>query len=402
MTQPTPDDPILADWLRLALTTGIGPLRGAALLARFGTPGAALAAAPAALAACLGSRELARALHGPDPAREAAVAATLQWQRSRPSAHLLTLADPAYPARLRHLTDAPLVIYLDGDPGQLDARQVAIVGSRQASATGRDTARALALSLARLGVGVTSGLAGGIDAAAHQGALAGGGPTIAVLGTGVDLVYPASQRALAAALRTQGLLLSELPLGLPPRPAHFPRRNRLIAALAEVVLVVEAAPRSGSLITARCAAELGRDVLAVPGSIHSPLSRGCHQLLRDGAGLVETVDDILAALQPGRIDSFRAAPKSNPSDHDASATGPQEQSEHLLIKEKARPGVTAGNGPSTDPLLRLAGGGPVHVDRLAAYLEQPIATVLARVTTLELSGLLRRLDDGRVEATARH
>ncbi len=312
--QATPDaQETLADWLHLALTPGIGPVHGSQLLARIGSPGERHRLPIDELARALGSMRLARALMAGDAGRDAGIAASLAWQRADPTHHLISRADPRYPPRLLHLADAPLLLYVCGDPACLSMRQLAIVGSRRATALGLATATSLAEALARSGWVITSGLAEGIDRAAHEGALRatggtggtgatggtagpGGRPamTVAVMGTGADRIYPARHRTLAGDIVAgSGALVTELPPGTGPVAANFPRRNRLIAALAEGVLVVEAAKNSGSLITARLAADLGREVLAVPGSIHSPQSRGCHRLLRDGAALVETLDDVL-------------------------------------------------------------------------------------------------------------
>src|SRR5690606_32259207 len=254
---------------------------------------------------------------GRDPRRNAAIAADRQWLRGigaagrwhgeRLQRSILVLGDEAYPPRLLDLADPPLVLYCVGDPAWLSRPQVGIVGSRNASLAGEATAGALARALAAAGWTITSGLAEGIDKAAHQGALAAGGGgdagagcggTVAVLGTGIDCIYPARHRGLAQAAAAAGALVCEQPVGMLPLPGNFPRRNRLIAALVHGVLVVEAAPQSGSLITARQAADLGREVLAVPGSIHSPLARGCNGLIRQGAKLVDSADDVLAELPP--------------------------------------------------------------------------------------------------------
>jgi len=227
-----------------------------------------------------------------------AVEKTLAWQQQE-DCRILTFGDANYPVLLRQLADAPPLLFLRGDPQQLENPQLAVVGSRNPSIIGRETAYDFSHALAGAGLGITSGLALGIDAAAHRGALAGGGQTLAVFGTGLDRVYPASHRDLAHAIVEQGgLLVSEYPPGTAPLPGNFPRRNRIISGLALGTLVVEAALRSGSLITARLAAEQGREVFAIPGSIHNPLARGCHQLIRQGAKLVETAEDVLVELAP--------------------------------------------------------------------------------------------------------
>lgn len=242
-----------------------------------------------------------------------AIAADQRWL-AQSGASLLTLDDPRYPLLLREIPDPPPVLFVLGDPRHLARAQLAVVGSRNPTPAGQETAYAFATHLAARGLAITSGLALGIDAAAHTGALdADGGCTIAVTGTGLDRVYPAAHRDLARRIARHGALVSEFPPGTPPLPSHFPRRNRLISGLSLGTLVVEAALRSGSLISARLALEQGREVFAIPGSIHNPLARGCHRLLRDGAKLVETGDDILEELVPqlGVID--RDAPSENVS-----------------------------------------------------------------------------------------
>jgi DNA processing protein len=213
-----------------------------------------------------------------------------------PRHHLVAFTDPRYPAALRGLERRPIVLYVAGDAEVLNEPQLSIVGSRNPTPAGRDTAFQFAESLAERGLAVTSGLAEGIDSAAHRGALAAQGITLAVLGNGIDRIYPRSNQSLSEEIRFRGALISEFPLGTPPRRENFPQRNRIIAALSLGTLVVEAARRSGSLITARLAGDQNRELFAVPGSIHNPLSRGCHELIRQGAKLTETVADILSEL----------------------------------------------------------------------------------------------------------
>ncbi len=219
----------------------------------------------------------------------------LTWfsQRDR---HIITLRDPCYPELLKQIPDPPGMLFLQGDAGLLSTWQIAIVGSRNPSATGSQTAYEFARYLARSDVAITSGLAMGIDAAAHQGALVAQGATVAVIGTGLDSVYPAKHKDLAGEIADTGVIVSEFALGMAPKAENFPRRNRIISGLSLGVLVVEAASRSGSLITARMALEQGREVFAIPGSIHNPLARGCHQLIREGAKLVEFATDITEEL----------------------------------------------------------------------------------------------------------
>jgi DNA processing protein len=220
----------------------------------------------------------------------------LNQPQAIPARHVLLPEDSAYPERLREINDAPPVLFVVGDPEVLSQPQLAIVGSRSATRGGLENAQAFAEYLAARGLVITSGLAAGIDAAAHRGALVAGGLSVAVAGTGPDRVYPAANRGLAGELVQEGAMVSEFPPGTSPRAVNFPRRNRIISGLSLGVLVVEAAPRSGSLITARLAMEQGREVFAIPGSIHNPLARGCHRLIRDGAKLVETADDILEEM----------------------------------------------------------------------------------------------------------
>ncbi len=227
----------------------------------------------------------------------AAAEQELAWLE-QPNHHLITLSDPRYPKRLREIADPPAALYVIGEPDLLSATQLGIVGSRNPTPGGSETAHAFAGYLAQSGLTITSGLALGVDAAAHRGALQAGGKTIAVAGTGLDRVYPARHRELAHEIVGQGALISEFPLGTPALALNFPRRNRIISGLSLGVLVVEAALQSGSLITARLAAEQGREVFAIPGSIHNPLARGCHALIRQGAKLVETAADILEELGP--------------------------------------------------------------------------------------------------------
>ncbi len=287
------EHPEVLDWVALAAIPGLGNERYRRLLARFGLPAQVFAAPRPALAAVV-EAELAQAI-ATRAYDQALVARTARWLKEE-NHHLLTLADPAYPRRLLEIPDPPPLLYAKGSLHLLERPALAIVGSRNATAQGRKDAMAFAQALSAAGWCIVSGLALGIDAAAHEGGLAGAGSSIAVVGTGLDIVYPAANRALAHRLAGEGLLLSEFALGTPARAQHFPRRNRLISGLAQGVLVVEAALRSGSLITARLAAEQGREVFAMPGSIHSPLSKGCHRLIKEGAKLVESAADILEEL----------------------------------------------------------------------------------------------------------
>jgi DNA processing protein len=298
----------------------------------------------------------------------AAVEQDLEWL-DEPSNRLLTIDQPAYPPRLRELADPPSGLFLHGDPELLELPQLAIVGSRHPSRSGEQTALAFAEALAAAGLVISSGLAAGIDAAAHHGALKAGGLTIAVAGTGLDRVYPASNRALAHEIAAQGLLVSEFPLGTPPKAGNFPRRNRILAGLALGTLVIEAALKSGSLITARLAAESGREVFAIPGSIHNPLARGCHRLIRDGAKLVEVADDILEELAPLLTGLIPAKTTAALTD---------------------RPPVAGDDGEHLDPqhqaVLEALGYDPATTDQVVERTGFPANEVSSILLLLELRG----------------
>ncbi len=283
----------LAAWLRLTLVPGVGGETQRTLLKAFGLPEAIFAAGPAALAGVVGN-DLATGLLRHDCAAD--IDAAMAWA-AQPGNRLLTLADTEYPQSLLGASDPPPLLYAKGRIELLNRPALAIVGSRNATAQGRRDAEAFARALGDAGLCIVSGLALGIDGAAHRGALTSAAGTIAVIGTGADRLYPARNEALARDIVENGVVISEFPLGTPALAGNFPRRNRIIAGLALGCLVVEAAPKSGSLITARLAAEAGREVFAIPGSIHSPLSHGCHQLIRQGAKLVETARDVLEELR---------------------------------------------------------------------------------------------------------
>lgn len=295
----------LAAWLRLTLIPGIGGETQRKLLAAFGLPEAIFAAGHLAARAVVGSR--ADLLFDFDASE--AVDRSISWA-SEPGHAILTLADAAYPAALLEIADPPNVLYVRGNPALLQKRGLGIVGSRNATPQGLQTAETFAKALAGTGLSIISGLALGIDAAAHRGALAAGGATIAVIGTGIDRLYPARNKELALAIAQHGAIVSEFPLGTPVIASNFPRRNRIISGLSCGVLVVEAAPESGSLITARLAAEQGREVFAIPGSIHSPVARGCHKLIKQGAKLVETAQDVLEELSNFGEPEMRSEPSA--------------------------------------------------------------------------------------------
>lgn len=409
---PSPDDESLAAWLRLVHTPGIGAVTGQLLLRRLGPPEAILQASYATVRALVRSDETARALLADDPVREQDIQAALAWLHAGDDRHILALDDPLYPAALLDLPDAPLLVYARGSLAALQPAAVAIVGSRRASHEGLRNAQALAEALARRGIIVTSGLAEGIDAAAHQGALegapAGQASTIAVTGAGIDRIYPAHHLPLARRMLEQGgLVLSEQPLGSAPVRANFPRRNRMIAALSRGTLVVEAALRSGSLITARQAAELGREVMAVPGSIHNPLSHGCHHLIRDGATLIETVDDILQAL--GMVSPGQDASDQDPTirggrirarQHTARrASGRREWQSIIADQESGAVEQTPSRPEPPDDdsrdLLTILAASPMSAEALASRLGWPIDRILITIQLLELGGYIGRHVDGR-------
>lgn len=284
-------------WLRLSLEPELGPATARKLLAHFGLPHQLYEQSVGMLSRYV-STSLAAQLHAaPAEELEQQIQQALAWVQV-PDQHILCLADSHYPATLLTLHDPPLVLYAKGDLSQFTYQGLAIVGARSATQSGLENAHGFARFLTSEGWCIVSGLATGIDTAAHQGALAAQQPnsTIAVLATGMDRVYPARNRDLAHQIAQQGLLLSEFPLGLSAMRHHFVRRNRLVAALSRGVLVVEAALKSGSLTTARLATEIGREVFAIPGSIHSPMHKGCHELIRSGAKLVESAEHILEEM----------------------------------------------------------------------------------------------------------
>jgi DNA processing protein len=364
-------DARVAAWLRLERTCGIGPRTASKLLDAFGSVESILDAGRDELAALIGPAQL-RSLKAPALGdTEQLIEATLRW-RAQPGHHVLALGEPGYPELLANIPDPPLLLYIKGRVELLDAPMLAMVGSRNASVQGKANALAFAEALSGAGLCIVSGLALGIDAAAHEGALKGGGSTVAVVGTGPDLVYPARNRALCERIAAQGCIVSEYPVGTPPLPGNFPKRNRIISGLAAGVLVVEAAAQSGSLITARQAAEQGRDVFAIPGSIHAALAKGCHILIREGAKLVDTAADVLEAMAWSPLVRAPAvAPAAKRS-------------------EQAVPDGSAA-------LLAALGHDPVEPDMLIASMNISPALLSSQLLALELAGLLERRPGGRVQ-----
>lgn len=387
MTAPADD---LADWLRLARVPGVGTQGQRALLAAFGLPGHIFAAGRGALAAVVGGAAADAVLAAP---AQADIERTLAWAGEAGN-HILTLADAGYPRQLFDIADPPVLLYVKGEPALLSRPGIALVGARSATAAGEANAEAFARALAEQGLVVVSGLALGIDAAAHRGALAAGSAgagTVAVIGTGIDRIYPARNAALAREIAAAGAVVSEFPLGTPPLQHNFPRRNRLIAGLAEGVLVVEAALGSGSLITARLATETGREVFAIPGSIHSPLSRGCHRLIRDGAKLVETAEDVVEELR-GRLGW--PAPAVAPA---ASAGGRRRRGTEPAAPAEAPPQAALALGDETTRVLDAIGHDPTDLDTIAARCGLTVDALYAILLPLELEGRLAKLPGGRFQ-----
>ncbi|MDB5911855.1 MAG: protecting protein DprA [Ramlibacter sp.] len=362
----------LAAWLRLALNPALGPQAARRLLAAFGLPQAVFAQDTEAVLQVVGASRAA-ALHQEPDRFGAQLEATLAWLEGDPAhRQVLTLADAQYPAGLLNMEDPPLVLYRLGRLEVAPQRALAVVGSRNPTAQGLQNARRFSKAFAQAGVTVVSGMALGIDGAAHDGALEGAAPdalaTIAVVGTGLDRVYPKAHLDLAHRIAARGMIVSEYPIGTPPLAANFPRRNRLIAALGQGTLVVEAALQSGSLITARLSSEQGKEVFAIPGSIHSPHARGCHALLRQGAKLVESAQDVLEDLRFVLPAGAAAVPMESPE--------------------------------GEDPLLEAMGFDPIGLDALIARTGIPASHLQAQLLELELAGAVARLPGGLFQRQA--
>ena len=349
--------PDLAAWLRLSLTTGLGGEAFRKLLLSFGGPEQILGASRTALTAVV-TGKLADAILDGDLYSELAPVET--WLADSNN-HVVTLADGDYPQALLQTPDPPPLLYVKGRRELLNAAAIAVVGSRNATAQGKLTAESFATALSNAGLCIVSGMAMGIDAAAHRGGMAGLSSTIAIVGTGLDKVYPARNRDLAHAIAEKGAIVSEFALGTPPLAANFPRRNRLISGMTRGCLVVEAALSSGSLITARIANELGKDVFAIPGSIHSTLSKGCHVLIKQGAKLVDDAVDILGEL--------RLPPPAGGS-------------------------AKTADGASNHPLLAHMAFDPCDIDTLAGRAGLPVYEVSATLIQLELDGSVASLAGG--------
>lgn len=357
----------LTQWISLHRAAYGAPTIISALLERFGSISGVFAAKRTPITDTLsGHAEIADAI-----VNGATADVELAWLQNA-GAHVVTIADDRYPPLLRETADPPPLLYVRGDPALLSQPQLAIVGSRNPTPGGCDNARAFSQALGEAGLVITSGMAAGIDTCAHRAAVEAGIPTIAILGTGIDRVYPATNRELAHAIVQNGALVSDLPFGAGPKKEHFPRRNRLIAGLSLGVLVVEAAQQSGSLISARLATESGREVFAIPGSIHSPLVRGCHRLIRNGAKLVESANDVIEELRP----LYAAVTRARPQPTAAPVNG--------------LPAALA------DFLTHL-GFDPVGFDTLVERAELTTAEVSSMLMELELRGQVASLAGGRYQ-----
>jgi len=362
-------------WLALLRAPGLGAGAIRTLVARHGSARSVVAQARREPSIPSTARD---AVCSPDSETQVA---DRRWL-DQPGHHLIPFASDDYPALLRDIPSAPAALFVAGDPTHLWSAQIAIVGSRNATASGLANARAFAGSFAQSGNVVTSGLAEGIDGAAHAAALDAGGTTIAVLGTGTDLIYPRQHGDLAARIRANGALVSEFPPGTAGKPEHFPRRNRIIAGLSLGTLVIEAGLKSGSLITARLAAEQGREVFALPGSIHSPLARGCHKLIRDGAMLVETADEVLDQL---RGIGARLA------DHLRGRLGERDSRDGQSSPARA----AAKRDPEYVRLLAALDRTPVSLDELAERSRLPVPALSSMLLVLELEGVVSAASGGR-------
>ena len=362
----------LDHWLILLHTAGIGPGTFHTLLKTFGSAEAALNASSSQLGELPIKTDALNALRNrekPD------ISADLDWYAQN-GHHIISLFDERYPQQLKELPDAPPLLYVRGDPDYLQQPQLAMVGSRNATAAGRSTAKEFARHLSGVGITITSGLASGIDGASHEGALHGLAGTVAVVAHGLDLVYPAQHQKLAQSISENGAVVSEVPIGTQPLRGLFPRRNRLISALSLGTLVVEAAQKSGSLITARFALEQGREVFAIPGSIHNPMARGCHQLIRQGAKLVESADDILEELRLPATESTPYPIKTAADIHE----NPQDSHKTL--------------DPDHQKLLKCLAYEPAGIDELVVSSGFKAAEIASMLLIMELEGIIV-CQDGR-------
>jgi len=350
----------LSGWLRLTLIPGIGGETQRKLLAAFGLPQAIFSAGHSAVRGVVGGKAASLLL---DTDNQALVEQACAWSEDNHQ-HIVTLADPEYPQTLLEIPDPPTLLYVRGRLDLLNRPALAIVGSRNPTPQGLQNAERFAAALADAGLLIISGLALGIDAAAHRGALSASAETVALIGTGIDRIYPARNHDLALEIGDKGSIVSEFPIGTPVSGANFPRRNRLISGMSRGVLVVEASTASGSLITARLAGEQGREVLAIPGSIHSPQARGCHQLIKQGAKLVESAQDVLEELRFG------------------------------IPLQTVRPG---GDNSAPNELLAMMGFDPCGLDELSARTGLTADSLSVMLLHLELDGRIASLPGGRYQ-----
>jgi len=363
-------EPDVAQWVALSLIDGVGSATLCQLLSQFGTPANVFAASRSQLRHIVSDNITAAICAGVD---EATIAPTLEWL-SQPGNHLITLADSIYPKALLEIANPPALLYAKGQLDCLSLPCLAVVGSRNATPQGEKNAEDFAENLSRHGLCIVSGMALGIDGAAHRGALKANAPTIAVVGTGLDIVYPAKHRDLAHRIVNHGLIISEFPLGTPSKAQNFPRRNRIISGLSIGCLVIEANLDSGSLITARQAAEQGREVFAIPGSIHSPVAKGCHQLIKQGAKLVESTEDILSEIQP----ILPLQPHFNTSPIGS-------------LPERANA------SPEANTVLDSMGVDPIHFDVLLTATGLTVSALSTMLTLLELDGKISPLHGGKFQ-----
>ncbi len=354
--------PDIEPWLNLCLIDGLGDESIRRLLVAFGSPNKILSANIHALERVVKTSFAKKIIHGGNPTK---IATAFKWLED-PSNSIITLADSDYPSQLLNITDPPPLLYFKGLRKLLNAPALAVVGSRNATPQGIANAEAFAEAASNAGLCIISGMALGIDTAAHLGGLQGNAASIAIVGTGLDIVYPAKNHKLAHRLAKDGAIISEFPLGTPAIGRNFPRRNRIISGMSQGCLVVEAALRSGSLITARQALEQGRDVLAIPGSIHSPLSKGCHALIKQGAKLVENTQDILDELNY------------------------QSPSNSISLTAE----INTHCSPENPVLLKHLGHDIVDIDTLCARSGLTAEAVSAMLLTLELDGLIASLPGG--------
>ncbi|MBI0134003.1 DNA-processing protein DprA [Snodgrassella sp. W8132] len=377
-------------WIELALTPFVGAETFLRIIKYFGSAQNALSASAAEISSFC-QRQISKYWHS-DVAKQATEAA-IEWEQAHTDARLLLLADNDFPAMLTKGLTPPPLLFVRGDSQCLHQPALSIVGSRHATPQAMRITHDFAAALARKGVTIISGMASGADTAAHQGALQAMGTTVAVWGTGIDRVYPARNKNLATQIAAHGCIISEFPLGTRPSPGNFPRRNRLIAALSQGTLVVEAATESGSLITARLAGEMGREVMAIPGSIDNPLSKGCHALIKQGAKLVENLEDILQEcprlLQKKDLQSYSNRPHLQTDDISKSSTNTDSSEDSLSVHS---PDCIL--NPMEQQVLDGLGYGIMHPDMLVTALGMAATDVYAHLVTLELGGWITTLPGG--------